>query len=250
MNMPKMSPQEVHAFFKAHWTVRKYREHVMPPEHLDVILYAAQRAPTDATAQMYSFIHLTDPALRAEIARLSNNAHIATASAAFVVCGDVHRLWNILRSRSFEPGRFPGIAVHFAIGDAVMAGENMLLAAEMLGYRGCWIGGVMNALEEISQRLALPKGVFPFAALTLGVPDEPAQERPRLPREQVVHENHYRDPADEELSRAIDEMAPITLQKNWAGTLARYFGKGGSMEVREELLQNYLRGRFEPEGES
>ncbi len=242
----KWSTQEVRAFFQAHWTVRKYKNFAMPKDHLDTILYAAQRAPTDATAQMYSFIRLTDPALRAQIAQLSNNAHIATASEAFIICGDVRRLWETLRARSFEPGKFPGIAIHFALGDAVMAAENMLLAAELLGYRGCWIGGILNALQEISDLVKLPTGVLPFAALTIGLPDEAPRERPRLPREQVIHENTYQIPSPPELVKAIDGMAAITQNGDWAVTLARYFAKEGSMEKRESILQEYLRDRFQP----
>lgn len=239
--MNNWTAAQVKSFFQAHWTVRKYKSIKMPPEHLDAILYAAQRAPTDATAQMYSFVRLTDPALRERIAALSNNPHIATASESFIVCADIHRLESVLKLRSFEIGEFPHIAVHFAIGDAVMAGENMLLAAEMLGYRGCWIGGVLNALDEIASLTQLPKGVFPFAALTLGVPDEPHQERPRLPREQVIFDNAYRSPEANALARGVADMAPITARGDWAATLARYFAKGGTMEEREKTLAEFLK---------
>ncbi len=224
----------------AHWTVRKYKPVVMPPEHLDVILYAAQRAPTDATAQLYSIVRLTDPALRAKIAELAHNPHIATASEAFIICADVHRLGKILETRGSALGRFPNIAVHFGIGDAVMAGENMLMAAEMLGYRGCWIGGVLNAMAEISELIALPKNTFPFAGFTLGVPDEPVQERPRLPREHVIHENTYKTPPPDVLADAILPMNAINPRGDWVSLLTRYFGQGGSMEERELHLKKFL----------
>ncbi len=234
------SPKDVEDFFKAHWTVRKYKTVAMPSDHLEAILTAAQRAPTDATAQMYSIIRLTDPVQRERIAKLSGNAHIASASEAFVLCGDVHRLRKVLQSGGFEMGNFPRIAVHFAIGDAVMAGQNMLVAAEMLGYRGCWIGGVMNALPEISEALQLPTEVFPFAALTLGVPDEPAVHRPRLPRSQVIFENTYQEVPMNDLKSGVNGMAAITARGDWAGTLARYFAAGGSMEDREKSLRVFL----------
>jgi FMN reductase (NADPH) len=107
--------------------------------HLEQIVWAAQRAPTDASAQMYSFVRLTDPALREEIARVSNNPHIATASEAFIVLADVNRLKHLLELKGYEFGNWSAAAIHFAIGDAVMAAQNMLLAAEMLGYQGCWM---------------------------------------------------------------------------------------------------------------
>ncbi|MBX3040400.1 MAG: nitroreductase family protein [Bdellovibrionaceae bacterium] len=235
------SPTDVQRFFDEHWTVRKYKAVSMPSEHLETILAAAQRAPTDATAQMYSFIRLTDPALRARIAEAATNAHIATASESFLICADVHRLKRILEVHGVEGGHFPHIAIHFGIGDAVMAAQNMLIASEMLGYRGCWIGGVLNALDLIAELTQLPEGVFPFAALTIGVPDEPPQHRPRLPREQVIHENHYRPYSEDELKASSKAMGPITARGDWPQTLSRYFGKGGGMEQREPVLESHLR---------
>lgn len=237
--LPK-SPEETRAFFRAHWTVRKYKNFAMPADHLDAILYAAQRAPTDATAQMYSFIRLTDSTLRAKIAALANNPHIATASESFLVCADVHRLSQLLKTRGFDAGTYPHIAIHFGIGDAVMAGQNMLIAAEMLGYRGCWIGGVLNALVDISELTQLPRGCFPFAALTIGVPDESPQERPRLPREQICYENRYQTPSPEALKAGAEGMRAISSHGDWVGLLARYFGRDGTMEARDVALRNYL----------
>ncbi|GEM47474.1 nitroreductase family protein [Deinococcus cellulosilyticus] len=235
-----MNPADVKTFFRNHWTVRKYKSVPMPEDHLDAILYAAQRAPTDATAQMYTFIRLTDSDVRQQMADLTRNAHINTASESFVICADIHRLESLLKHRGYTPGNYPAVAVHFAVGDAVMAAQNMLIAAEMLGYMGCWIGGVMNNLPEITRLLKLPEGVFPFAALTIGVPDEEHKLRPRLDRALVVHENSYQDPTPEALSQAFEEMAAITSRGDWALSLSRYFAQGGSMEVREGHLRQVL----------
>ena len=232
---------EVRAFFDSHWTVRQYKSVQIPSDHLDVILHAAQRAPTDATAQMYSFIRLRDPKRREEIAALTGNAHFATASEAFIVCADVHRLEKVLASVGQELGHIPSIANHFGIGDAVMAGENLLLASEMLGYRGCWIGGVLNSLEKIIELTQLPKGVLPFAGLTIGVPDEAPVHRPRIARDLVFHDDCYREPDAQEIAEAIQAMASITARGDWAQTLARYFAKGGTMESREAHLSAMIK---------
>lgn len=231
-----MTPDEVNAFFDAHWTARQFADVPMPPEHLDTILHAAQRAPTDATAQMYSFVRLRDPELRGWMAEATGNPHLASASEAFVVCADVHRLRLLLARRGYAWGEWPATAVHFAIGDAVMAGQNLLTAAEMLGYRGCWIGGVLSVLPEVVERLALPEGVFPFAGLVVGTPTEAPRHRPRLPRKLVVHEDRYREPESLELEAAMNNMAPVTRRGDWAQTLSRYFSPGGTMEAREPLL--------------
>ena len=237
----RLTPDEVRAFFNAHRTVRRYKPEPMPEEHLDVLLHAAQRAPTDATAQMYSFIRLVNPQVRERVAALTLNAHVTTAAEAFVVCMDVHRLRLLLERGGHAFGEWPAVAVHFGIGDAVLAGQNMLLAAEMLGYQGCWIGGVLTNLPELTEALALPEGVLPYAALTVGLPDETPAQRPRIPRTLVLHEDAYREPIDAELDEALAVMAPITARGDWAQTLARYFAAGGGMEGREGPLRDVLR---------
>ncbi len=238
--MPKTTA-EVRTFFDAHWTVRKYKSFEMPPDHLDTILSATQRAPTDATAQMYSFIRLRDSQLREKFGSLTGNPHFATASLSFLVCADVHRLELFLKSAGHELAAIPTIANHFGIGDAVMAAQNMLVASEMLGYRGCWIGGVLNALDEIVSLTKLPQGVVPFAGLTIGVADEPAVHRPRIARSLIVHEDTYREPSESEINESVALMASITARGNWAETLARYFAKDGTMEKREGSLRAILK---------
>ncbi|EYB68240.1 nitroreductase [Deinococcus phoenicis] len=244
--MTARTPGEVRAFYDAHRTVRHYvtREDgtplPLPAEHLDAMLYAAQRAPTDATAQLYSLIRLVSPEVRARLAELTTNAHIATASEAFVVCLDVRRVGRVLEVAGQGVGHWPAIAVHFGIGDAVLAGQNLLTAAEMLGYQGCWIGGVLNGLEGILDVLELPAGVLPFAALTIGTPAEQPLLRPRVPRPLVVHEDRYRDGTEEELRYAIEVMNPIAARGDkpgdWVRLLRAYFAPSGSMEKREPGL--------------
>ncbi|MFC4639466.1 nitroreductase family protein [Deinococcus hohokamensis] len=249
--MTPRTPNDVRAFYDAHRTVRQYQTAEngeplpLPAEHLDVILHAAQRAPTDATAQLYSLIHLRDPQVRAQVAALTTNAHITTASEAFVVCADVRRTRRVLEVSGRAPGHWPAVAVHFGIGDAVMAGTNLLTAAEMLGYQGCWIGGVLNGLDGIVDLLRLPPGVLPFAALTIGIPAEAAPYRPRVPRPLVVHTDAYRDGSDEDLREATTVMNPIAARGDqpgdWARLLGAYFAAGGGMEKREPQLVAVLR---------
>lgn len=247
----QLSAEQVREFFAGHRTVRHYQTGAdgqpvpLPPEHLDAVLYAAQRAPTHSTSQLYSIIQVQHPQLRTEMATLTQNAHIATAGAAFVLCADMHRTAEILALASVERGEWPEVALHFALGDAVMAGQNLLTAAEMLGYQGCWIGGVLNHLPEIVSLLQLPTGVLPFAALTVGLSAETGADaghaatpyRPRLSRETVVHTDHYREPSPAALQADIRQMNPIADRPgkpgDWVRLLQLYWGKGGGMEGRE-----------------
>lgn len=239
MKLP-LSATDVQAFFAQHRSVRAYQAFAMPQEHLDTLYFAAQRAPTDATAQLYSFVRLVDPELRQKVADMSKNAHLASASESFIICADVYRVARVLQQRDLEMGEWPATAVHFSIGDAVMAAENMLLAAEMLGYQGCWVGGILSCVRELTECLALPEGVFPFAALTIGLPAETPAARPRVPRYLVMHENSYQLPSIADIEAAIESMAPMVQRGDWSRILRHYFAQGGQMEQRDPELQQLL----------
>ncbi|MCL4454846.1 MAG: nitroreductase family protein [Deinococcus sp.] len=235
--------------FKTRASVRKFKHEPLREGDLEKILFAARRAPTDATAQMYSLLRVTDTSLRQKIAQLAGGQeHIEAAAEFFLILADVHRLRRLVEHKGAVWGHWPRTAAHFAITDAVLAGSALATMAEWLGYGICWIGGVLNNIREIGDLCKLPKGVFPVAGLCVGVPEERPKPRPRLARELVVHENHYREPSSDELAAALVDMAPITRSGNWHALLARYFAEGGTMEQREGPYQAFAaRQGFDPD---
>lgn len=215
-------------------SVRDYQRTPIPEEDVLAMLEAAQRAPTDATAQLYTILRIKDRALRSELARLAGGQkHIEDAAEFFVILADVHRLEKLLEFRGESMGRWPRTALHFAIVDAALAGANLATMAETLGYGICWIGGVLNRPLEVAELLDLPPGVLPVAGLTVGVPVERPKPRPRLPQSLVVHTDRYRDYSRESLESAYEAMAPISRNGDWLKILKHYFAKGGVMEARD-----------------
>jgi nitroreductase len=62
-------------------SVRRFKPMPIPEGDLEKLLFALQRAPTDASAQLYSAIRVTDPGLRDKVAQLSGNQeHIRQAA--------------------------------------------------------------------------------------------------------------------------------------------------------------------------
>ncbi|GIW34647.1 nitroreductase family protein [Meiothermus sp.] len=240
---------ELYTLYQRRASVRKFKPEPLREGDLDKILFAAQRAPTDATAQMYSLLRISNPALRKEISSHSGqNPHIETCAEFFLILADVYRLRRLLEHRGGTFGRWPRTALHFAITDAVLAGSALATMAESLGYGIVWIGGVLNGIREIVRLCQLPQGVIPVAGLCVGVPDESPSPRPRLPRALVVHENQYHDYSPEALEQAYTAMAPITRNGDWYRVLERYFAQGGTMEARESAYQVLTaRQGFEPD---
>lgn len=240
---------ELYTLYQRRASVRKFKPEPLREGDLDKILFAAQRAPTDATAQMYSLLRVSDPEQRRKISSHSGqNPHIETCAEFFLILADVYRLRRLLEHRGGTFGRWPRTALHFAITDAVLAGSALATMAESLGYGIVWIGGVLNGIREIVRLCKLPQGVIPVAGLCVGVPDESPTPRPRLPRALVVHENQYHDYGPEALEQAFIAMAPITKSGDWYRVLERYFAQGGTMEAREAAYQVLTaRQGFEPD---
>lgn len=229
---------DLYKLYQRRASIRKFKPEPLREGDLDKLLLAAQRAPTDATAQMYSLLRISDPVLRREISSHSGqNPHIETCAEFFLILADVHRLQKLVEHRGGAFGRWPRTALHFAITDAVLAGSALATMAESLGYGIVWIGGVLNGIREIKALCKLPQGVVPVAGLCVGVPDENPAPRPRLSRKLVVHENQYRAYSAEELEQAYTDMAPITKSSDWYRVLERYFAQGGTMEQREQAYQ-------------
>ncbi len=230
-------------------SVRRFKPLPIPEEDLEKLLFALQRAPTDASAQLYSVVRVRDPRLRDEMARLSGEQeHIREAAEFFLLLADVHRLERLLAHRGQRMAFWPRTALHFALLDAGLAGAYLALTAEALGYGVCFIGGVLNGVEALVDLLGLPPGVFPVAGLAVGVPDEEGPPRPRLPRRLVVHEDRYRPYTEEDLEEAYRAMAPYSRVGDWNRVLRRYFAQGGTMEARERPYGRTLaRQGFDPD---
>jgi len=217
-------------------SVRRFKPEPLPFKDLETILAAARQAPTDASAQLYTILRVRDPELRQELAHLSGDQQqIIDAAEFFVLLADVHRLDELLRRRGECLGNWPRTAHHFAIVDAAIAGAHLAVAAEALGYGICWIGGLLNRVDEVVELLNLPPGVLPISGLVVGVPAERPDPRPRLPQEMVVHEDRYRPYRPNELEAGYAAMAPFSRKGDWLPLLKHYFAAGGVMEERDAV---------------
>lgn len=240
---------EVLEVFERHRTIRIYTADKIPAEDIARIQEAGRRAPSDATGFMYSIIHVTDPAKRAEIATITaGNAHIVEASDFFVVCLDLHRLGQLLLHRGEKPAPLGAWALLFGITDAILVAENMAVAAEALGYGTGFIGGVQRDSAAIARALECPQGVTPVVGLTMGVIDRLPEPRKRLPLSATFHEGAYHELSGAELEACYEAMVSASGKFDWGASIRRYFAEGGEMQSREAVIRASLKaqGIFEP----
>jgi len=217
------------ALIEGRASVRRFAPEPIPEADLERILAAAQRAPTDAGAQLYSILRVRDPALRRRLAEVAGGQpHVEEAPEFFVLLADLHRVGRVLELAGHTPGHFPRSGLHFAVIDAALAGAFLELAARALGYGAVWVGGLLNEAEALVRLLALPPGVFPVAGLAIGRPAEAPRPRPRLPGRLVVHTDRYQAYEEAALAEALSVMGT-----RWLRVLAHYFGREGVMEARD-----------------
>jgi FMN reductase (NADPH) len=224
-----------------HRSIRVFSSEPLPAGTVERLVAEAQRAPSDATGQMYSFVRLADPELRRRVAELSGQQeHIVDAQEFFVVCADLHRLARLLELKGKPRGRFPATGLHFATVDATLAAQRLIDAAEALGLGTVCIGGILEGIEELVDLLALPVGVLPLFGLCVGWPGEEPDDRPRVAVGSVLHIDAYQEQGAEALERDVLVMAATTRSRDWVKVLSRYFAEGGTMERREPALRRVL----------
>ena len=186
--------------------MRKYKDITLTKEEVHELIRAGQHAASSHFVQAYSVIYVTDVEKRKKLAELAKNPQqILSAGAVLVFCADYCRLK--------KAASLVGKDIDFSSAENVLVGsidvalfaQNVAIAAESKGYGICYIGGVRNAPEEISELLSLPEGVAPLFAMTIGVPDEANEVKPRLPVEAIIHENGYDVDKYDELIPEYDE---------------------------------------------
>lgn len=182
----------------SHKSVRAYLDQPLPEGALELIIAAAQSAATTSNLQAWSVIAVEDKERKARLAALSaGQRHIYSAPLLLVFVADLARL----RTFSKEHGT-PGTALDYieafiiAVADASFAAQNAMTALQSIGLGGCYIGAMRNDAEGVAAELGLPTETMVVFGMTVGVPDpaRPADVKPRLPQEVVLHRERYTAP--------------------------------------------------------
>jgi len=185
----------IHLIFdllSSHTSIRRYKNKEISNEEIRKLISVAQHAASSHFVQAYSVIWVTDQQAKEKLGLLSKNKiQMETAGAVLVCCVDFQRLHiaGLMNDTKIVADSAENVLVGTA--DVAIFAQNLAIAAESNGYGICYIGGVRNNPAEISELLDLPDRVFPAFAMTIGVPDEKHEVKPRLPVEAILHENGY-----------------------------------------------------------
>ncbi len=165
----------IFSMIKSRRSTRKYLEYDVPDELLERILDAAGYAPSAGNFQPYEFIVVKNAETRKYIAESCKQPWMAEAPVHIVACTNM-KISSIYEERGMKL---------YGIQDTAMAVGNLMLVAEALGLRTCWVGAFGEA--QVSILLQCPEYVRPAAIITLGYSDEKIKEPPKHGVEKFAH---------------------------------------------------------------
>jgi nitroreductase len=160
-------------------SVRSFLPDLLGAEQIDALLRAAMAAPSAVNMQPWEFVVVEDTRTREALAAALPYAKMAAqAPVVFIVCG--------------VPGRAAGNSAEFAVIDASVACENLLLAATALGLGAVWTALHPDAGRAESARkiLGIPRHVVPLACVPVGRPGEPVKPKNKY-NASFVHRNRW-----------------------------------------------------------
>ena len=119
----------------SHRSIRSYLPEPVPEEVLRRILEAGVRASTTGNMQLYSLVVTTLPEIKERLAPCHfNQPMVCEAPCVVTVCADVHRFTMWCEQRDAEPAYDNFEWFLNAATDALLAAENLALAAEALFF--------------------------------------------------------------------------------------------------------------------
>ena len=228
-----------------HRSIRGYRSDPLPPGTLETLIAAAQSAATSSNMQTWSVIAVSDPRIKADIAKCSQEQKQIEQCPLFLA-------WIADLSRAERLGRTEGVkldALRFfetflvASIDAALAAQNAVVAAESLGLSTVYIGAMRNDVRRIAEILALPKGTLGVFGLCVGYadPDAPSEIKPRLAQGAILHRERYRVPDEAALRRDYDAKLAAFSKRNemvndtWTERVKSRLGSAAALRGRDRL---------------
>jgi nitroreductase len=156
-------------------SIRRYEAKDLPEDVMKKILEAGRQAPSAVNKQPIHFIIVKDHELAKKFSNLPFNGFIKDAPAVVVGCADIKSLFT---------GKW-------AVVDATIAMQNMVIAAWALGVGSCWIGAFDE--NKVKESLKVPDKWKVVALLTLGYPAEQPKPGKKKSIEELFSFNTFKE---------------------------------------------------------
>jgi nitroreductase len=149
------------------YSCRSYKSDSVPEEYIKLMLEAAGLAPSACNKQPWRFAVITGKEKKTEIFK---HGLLPGISAKWISEAPVIITMGIQRS-FITHYLAPKISkIDYALIDAGIAGEHLVLQATHQGLGTCWIGWIRP--KEIRRIVEWPRSILPIALIAVGWPDD------------------------------------------------------------------------------
>lgn len=211
---PVAQPNELVTSLLSRGSAQRFDRVPLEPGVLELLIAAAQSAPTSGMLQTWSVIALTTPEeksrLFADTGQTPSNTTIIggvdstnfiaidTASVVLIWLADLSRIKFILENANVNDrtqSQTTRAEYHLkAIIDASIAAQTLFMAAESMGISGTYCGAIRQLpISFLESAFNLPKYTFPIFGTIHGYTDNAKAPlvKPRLPKDMVLHHGAY-----------------------------------------------------------
>jgi FMN reductase [NAD(P)H] len=154
---------------------RKFENKQVEDSKVEMILAAADTAPTAGGFQGFEIYYVKNPAIKLKLVDAANKQPYVNAPVVLVFCMNPDRV-----KMNFPPN----ILKKFSLQDATLAAAYSQLAAHALGLSSIWIG----MIDEEKVMAALGTKYIPSSILCLGYPQKILQPKPKRSLIGLIHE--------------------------------------------------------------
>jgi len=229
-----------------HRSIRQYSDQPVTSEQIDIIVQAAQAAPSSINGQQVTIIEVQDKEKKRKISELTGNqTWIDQAPVFLLFCADFYRA-KLAAEKTGQKLEITYGMESILVGatDVGIALANAIAAAESLELGTVPIGAVRRDPMEMMKLLDIPEFVFPVVGLVVGHPTNPSEKKPRLPQEAVHHKEKYNtdlkeliDQYDHTVSEYMKDRTGGKEARGWSQTIMTYYNSIYFSQVRE-MLEN------------
>jgi FMN reductase [NAD(P)H] len=154
---------------------RKFENREVQDSKVEMILAAADTAPTAGGFQGFEVYHVKNQEIKLKLVDAANKQPYVNAPIVLVFCMNPKRV-----KMNFPPD----ILKKFSLQDATLAAAYSQLAAHALGLSSIWIG----MIDEEKVKDALATEYSPSSILCLGYPQKILQPKPKRNLAGLIHE--------------------------------------------------------------
>lgn len=231
-------------------SIRSYKPIDLTPDQVQFIYEAIRNTPTSVNGQQFSVVDVTDREMKQKMHQLTGMKHVETCSHFMLFCADYHKASIAAKDYEIDLAPFHDTAEGLLVGtvDATLAMMSAIVAAEALGLGSCCIGFArIAAPRELSEMIGLPKDTYIVCGLTIGVPDDIPDLKPKQPLGLSIHSNRY--PQDDALVPLLRQYNDVIEHYNkvraggtqtdndWIHRIAGYYDEASKLHMLDLLRE-------------